>query len=122
MDRSPFVVANQRINPGVSTSMIHAGLPSTRHLEPRDGLCGGRLRVCRESAGAGEIQSGFTTPPSGRICTSEYRRGLWYGNRPGVQSLPRLCLSLIEGSRYRFGTLWAALSAAAPRSHEVFDR
>jgi 23S rRNA-intervening sequence protein len=65
-------VANRRINPDASTSPLHAGSSSTRHLEPRDGLRRRRLRVHCEIAGAGEIQSGFTTSAFRDVCSAEY--------------------------------------------------
>jgi four helix bundle protein len=42
----------ERINPDASTSILHAGLSSTRHLESRDGLRRRRLRVRCEPADA----------------------------------------------------------------------
>jgi hypothetical protein len=70
---------NRRINPDASTSCFHAGLSSTRHLEPRDGLRRRHLRVRGESAGTGEIQSGLATSACSDIRAIEHRRGLWLG-------------------------------------------
>src|SRR5439155_18237983 len=96
---------NRRINPDTSTSSLHAGLSSTRHLEPCDGLRRRRLRVRCEFAGAGKIQSGFTTPACGHLRAIEHCRGLWRGKQYGVRPFSWLRLSLSEGSRHRLGTV-----------------
>src|SRR5439155_18987548 len=106
------VVANRRINPNAPTSILHAGLSSTRYLESRDGLRRRRLRVRNSSARTGEIQSGLTTPTSSGSGPLEHRRGLWGGYQLGVCAIPQLCLSLVEGGRHRFelcGRLYLAV-------------
>ena len=70
------VFPHRRINPDTYTSILHAGLSSTRHLEPCDGL---RLSVC-EFAATLPMEEKYNVPFQVRrafiVGAAEYRRGL----------------------------------------------